>query len=88
MELAWPKRCIKGVHAEVDKNKISQVLRNLVSNALKFTPKGGRVRVTAEVLSAGEYLVICLSFFSHLLNSITFVFVYCRCPSPSRYTQS
>eukprot|EP00602_Paraphysomonas_sp_CaronLab_P008571 CAMPEP_0185035458 /NCGR_PEP_ID=MMETSP1103-20130426/26856_1 /TAXON_ID=36769 /ORGANISM="Paraphysomonas bandaiensis, Strain Caron Lab Isolate" /LENGTH=477 /DNA_ID=CAMNT_0027572543 /DNA_START=896 /DNA_END=2329 /DNA_ORIENTATION=+ len=32
-------------HVCVDTRKISQVLRNLVSNALKFTPKGGRVDV-------------------------------------------
>lgn len=37
------------VYALVDVNKFQQVLNNLVSNALKFTPDGGRisVRVTA-----------------------------------------
>jgi signal transduction histidine kinase len=34
-----------GVCLEVDKNKISQVIRNLGSNALKFTPANGTVDV-------------------------------------------
>lgn len=33
--------------AEADRDKLSQVLVNLVSNALKYTPSGGRVRVEA-----------------------------------------
>ena len=32
----------------VDVNRISQVMRNLLSNAFKFTPKGGKVTVTAS----------------------------------------
>lgn len=33
----------------LDKFKMSQVLRNLMSNALKFTPQGGRVAVKAYI---------------------------------------
>lgn len=36
---------LQDVVVHVDINKISQVIRNLVSNALKFTPKGGCVTV-------------------------------------------
>jgi len=38
-----------------DDGKVSQILRNLISNALKFTPSG-QVRVTAE--SADEHLIL------------------------------
>lgn len=36
------------VYVELDVNKFTQVLTNLVSNALKFTPDGGRVVVVVE----------------------------------------
>ena len=32
-----------------DRNILQTVIRNIVSNAVKFTPKGGRIRVSAKV---------------------------------------
>ena len=44
-------------HLCVDMNKCSQVLRNLMSNALKFTPAGGTVKLVCKLESAlGESL--------------------------------
>ena len=45
----------------IDKSKIAQVIRNLVSNALKFSPKGSDVTVRAFTLIAPERLVISTS---------------------------
>ncbi len=40
-------------HIKVDTEKILQVLRNLIGNAVKFTPDGGLVTVSAEPVEAG-----------------------------------
>jgi two-component system sensor histidine kinase EvgS len=36
-----------GLTMELDPGKVAQVLRNYISNAIKFTPEGGVVRVIA-----------------------------------------
>lgn len=38
----------------LDERRIQQVFDNLLSNALKFTPEGGRIRVSAQVQANGE----------------------------------
>ena len=43
------KTLLDGVYIEADRYKLSQVIRNLVSNAIKFTPEGGTISVNATI---------------------------------------
>jgi signal transduction histidine kinase len=45
-----------GARAEVDRDRIAQVITNLAANALKFTPSGGEVKVRIE--QSAEALVV------------------------------
>ena len=42
---------IDDIYIDGDKQKLGQVMRNLISNALKFTPSGGTVTVRAVSLT-------------------------------------
>lgn len=53
IRLSWQVE--EDLHIEADEDKLRQILLNLLTNAIAYTPEGGSVRVTARVVpTAGE----------------------------------
>lgn len=48
----------KDIEVELDKRAIKQVMLNLMSNAIKFTPEGGIVELTAELDQAHVHITV------------------------------
>ncbi|ANS73753.1 PAS domain-containing sensor histidine kinase [Paenibacillus yonginensis] len=44
----------EGMFMEGDEDRLRQIFMNLLSNAISYTPDGGRVKVTAEILDDGD----------------------------------
>jgi CheY-like chemotaxis protein len=87
VEIGRPGADAKGIRLEVlldndpvsitgDSERLQQVVWNLVSNAIKFTPTGGQIRVTLKRVSAGVQISvtdtgrgIAPEFLPHLFES-------------------
>lgn len=46
------------VHAVLDRRKIVQVLENLISNAVKYSPRGGRIRISGTKTENGVQISV------------------------------
>jgi signal transduction histidine kinase len=56
--IALPSRCAPGVCVSADRNRMRQVVANLLDNAIKYTPPAGRVEVQTALDGAEAVLTV------------------------------
>lgn len=55
LELLWQPLIDTRVFVSIDRYKMSQVIRNIISNALKFSSPGQKVVISAKIIEAHSY---------------------------------
>lgn len=58
VRLSW-KGNVASLRMALDEDMLARILLNLISNALRFTPRGGEVRVSWRAM--GDFVEICVS---------------------------
>jgi signal transduction histidine kinase len=59
---------------DVDVERMAQVLNNLMSNALRYTPEGGEITLTAEAVNSGVRLLVADNGLGIEAEDLPFIF--------------
>jgi signal transduction histidine kinase len=59
---------------DVDVERMAQVLNNLMSNALRYTPEGGEITLTAEAVNSGVRLLVADNGLGIAAEDLPFIF--------------
>ena len=58
IQLSFVYKAEKNLQIEIDKDKVEVIFNNLISNAIKFTPKEGKILITVEDIARGLKITV------------------------------
>jgi two-component system, OmpR family, sensor histidine kinase BaeS len=51
----------RGLKVNFDRDRVSQVVANLLTNSLRYTPEGGQIKISVRPHSEGRYVLVSVS---------------------------